>query len=149
MRVYIAGPYTTGDTMANIRTACSYGDIVARRGHAPMVPHLSGFMEAIYPQGYETWMRIDLAWLAVADAVIRIPGHSPGADREVDEARRLGIPVFEGLGLFLRHNPREITPAECVAQRDDTEGPGGRGVGDEPTSYRSKPGPSVESKEDK
>ena len=32
---------------------------------------------------YETWMEYDLAWLGACEALLRLPGHSPGADREV------------------------------------------------------------------
>lgn len=32
---------------------------------------------------YEDWMRIDLAWLEAAHALLRLPGPSAGADREV------------------------------------------------------------------
>jgi hypothetical protein len=38
-----------------------------------------------------------LAWLAKCDAVLRITGESPGADREVKEAMRLNIPVYLGI----------------------------------------------------
>jgi hypothetical protein len=36
----------------------------------------------------------DLNWLAKCDAVLRLPGASSGADREVEYAQKLGIPVF-------------------------------------------------------
>jgi hypothetical protein len=35
-----------------------------------------------------------LPWVSVADAVLRLPGTSPGADREVALALSLGIPVY-------------------------------------------------------
>jgi len=38
-------------------------------------------------------MRSDLAWLEKCDVLIRLPVHSPGADREVRKARQLWIPV--------------------------------------------------------
>ena len=43
------------------------------------------------------WLAIDLAWVAVCEAVVRLPGESGGADMETAEARRLGIPVFESV----------------------------------------------------
>jgi hypothetical protein len=39
-------------------------------------------------------MLIDLAWVEVADAVLRIPGESSGAEREVAHALHHGKPVF-------------------------------------------------------
>ena len=40
------------------------------------------------------WMGIDLPWVSVAEAVLRLPGESTGADLEVKEAYARGIPVF-------------------------------------------------------
>ena len=42
------------------------------------------------------WMPDFLLWLASCDELVRLPGESAGADREVSEARRLGIPVVFG-----------------------------------------------------
>lgn len=46
---------------------------------------------------HDEWLAVDLAWVAAADAVLRLPGESVGADREVAEAERLGIPVFHSI----------------------------------------------------
>lgn len=43
------------------------------------------------------WLAVDLAWVAVSDAVLRLPGESTGADIEMAEALRLGIPVFTSI----------------------------------------------------
>jgi hypothetical protein len=51
----------------------------------------------IHPHAYETWLTLDLIWLATCDAVWRLPGVSAGADREVAEAQRLGLPVWTTL----------------------------------------------------
>lgn len=40
------------------------------------------------------WYAADLPWVSVADAVLRLPGESTGADLEVGEALNRGIPVF-------------------------------------------------------
>lgn len=39
MRVYIAGPYTKGDVVENVRAAVFAGDEVFEAGHSPYVPH--------------------------------------------------------------------------------------------------------------
>lgn len=93
MRVYIAGPYTGGDVARNVANAILIGDAVLKLGHTPHVPHLNHFWHLLHPGGYEQWMGLDLEWLAVCDVLLRLPGESPGADREVAEARRLGLPV--------------------------------------------------------
>jgi len=35
-----------------------------------------------------------MKWMLMCDAVLRIPGESPGADDEVDRATIEGIPVY-------------------------------------------------------
>lgn len=108
-RVYIAGPISTGDLAANIRQATDAFIALAKAGYAPLCPHWSCFSGTIYrvdagtfayasPQPNELkhadWLAVDLAWVSAADAVLRLPGDSAGADQEVQRARVEGIPVF-------------------------------------------------------
>ena len=101
MRVYVAGPYSSGDVDENVRTAIRCADAVLESGHTPFLPHLTHFWDQQKPHTYETWLQYDSEWLAVCDALIRIPGESPGADREVAQARNLGIHVFYGIDEWL------------------------------------------------
>lgn len=100
-RVYIAGPYTRGDTAENVRKAVETAHYLLSLGHFPYVPHLTHFWHLLFPRPYEDWMRLDLGWLDTCDALIRLPGDSPGADREVAHAETKGIPVYYGLSEFL------------------------------------------------
>lgn len=94
LRVYVAGPYTS-DPEACTAAAVEVGNALLDVGHAPFVPHLAHYWETVHgARRYEDWMRIDLAWLAAADVVVRIPGESAGADREVVLAKELRIPVI-------------------------------------------------------
>jgi len=52
---------------------------------------------------HEEWMEVDLAWVEVANIVLRLPGESVGADREVAQAIALGIPVFHTLEQVKRY----------------------------------------------
>lgn len=101
MRVYIGGPITLGHMIDNIRTAIQAATVIRDLGHAPYVPHLSLLWDLVCPRPYEDWLALDLEWLAVCDCLVRLPGESPGADREVAEARRLGLPVYEGVEAFV------------------------------------------------
>lgn len=93
--VYLAGPITS-DPMGNTRRAVAIATKLLRWGFAPFVPHLSVYWEmSAGPIDYEAWLAYDFAVLARCDALIRMHGDSPGADREVAEAGRLGLPVFE------------------------------------------------------
>lgn len=100
LRVYVAGPISKGDLRENIKQARQAGDRLLKAGFAPYVPHLTcywaGDTPEVLPSGttHEDWMGLDLPWVAVADAVLRLPGESPGADQEVAFAKELGIPVY-------------------------------------------------------
>lgn len=102
MRVYVAGPYTIGDTAVNVRVAIMAGDQLIRSGHVPFVPHLSHFWHMLYPHKYETWIWYSAEWLKVCGAVVRLKGESVGADMEVHWAQQHGIPIFGSVDAFLQ-----------------------------------------------
>ena len=82
MRIYIAGPYTVGDTAHNIETARECLVKLIEQGHTPFCPHtmLAG-LENNIRLGYDDFMRVDLEWLDVCDAICLLPGwrESPGS----------------------------------------------------------------------
>jgi len=90
---YIAGPYS-GSVESNIQSAIEVANACITHGISPYCPHLNHYLNRYFSRSYDDWMAIDLEWLQRSDAVIRIPGESPGADLEVREAVRLHIPVF-------------------------------------------------------
>lgn len=96
-RVYVAGPYTKPDPVLNTKAAILLGHQLLDRGYAPLIPHLTHYMEAVRSRPYEDWMQMDFEWVKAADAVLRMPGESSGADREVTLAKSLSIPVFYSL----------------------------------------------------
>lgn len=97
IRVYVAGPIGANDEgrAARIEAAGAAGIQLLLKGFAPFVPHLwaAANLNADGVASYEQWMDYDFAWLRQCQMVLRIPGDSPGADREVAEAQRLGLPV--------------------------------------------------------
>jgi hypothetical protein len=99
-RVYIAGPISKGVLADNIAKACQAGIQLMRLGYAPLVPHLTCYYGGDTPETLpcgttaEDWHGIDLPWVSVASAVLRLPGSSVGADLEVSHAVKLGIPVY-------------------------------------------------------
>jgi hypothetical protein len=95
--IYVSAPYSLGNVTDNVRRACNAGDVILAKGHIPFIPHLSHLWHLISPKSYEEWLRIDMALLDMCDALVRLPGESPGADREVKEAEKLCIPVYYGL----------------------------------------------------
>jgi hypothetical protein len=94
IKVYIASPYTKGDVAVNVRTQLEMANKLMDLGFAPFAPLYSHFQHMAFPRPYEDWIKIDLEWVKVCDAVLRLPGESKGADGEVLYATDLNIPVF-------------------------------------------------------
>jgi hypothetical protein len=108
--IAIIGPISHGDLLGNIRQADAAFLELAQAGLNPFNPVLSvyaggsavehGDVLALantlssLPIPYPDWLRISLAWVLRSDAVLRLPGHSPGADAEEAAALARGIPVF-------------------------------------------------------
>ena len=93
-RVFVSGPLSGEQRIRNVKAALKAGRELVIAGHSPLVPHLSHLIDPIDELGYENWLQVCLAWVAVADAVLRLPGASKGADRECALALSLGIPVY-------------------------------------------------------
>ena len=95
--VYVSGAYTAAthsEVAANVARADRAGRDLLAKGHVPLVPHsLSRFWEADDRFVYEDFLRMDLALLHRCDWLLYL-GSSPGADRELAEARERGMPVF-------------------------------------------------------
>ena len=92
--IYIAGPYSKDDPVVNTANAVKAGDLLAREGYIPFIPHLTLFWHFISPHDIDFWYKYDMAWLAKCDCLLRLPGESPGADNEVHWAKKLKMPVY-------------------------------------------------------
>lgn len=123
-RVYLAGPIKKGDLLHNIEQADKAFADLLRGGVAPWVPHWScyhgsgrwvgddnmGFPKQVIAVanpaaggfGSKLWVDMDLAWVEVAEAILRLPGESVGADREVEHAKKHGVPIFYSVEEVLR-----------------------------------------------
>ena len=97
-KVYVASPYSIGDPLTNVRRQIDAGEELINAGFYPYLPLLSHYQHVVHPHSYETWCRLDDAWIPCVDALLRLPGESKGADREVALAEKLGIPVFYLVG---------------------------------------------------
>lgn len=101
-RVYVAGPYSS-DPTANTNRAIAVGDMLWQEGYAPLIPHLTHFWHAMHPHPYVEWLEYDNQFLPCCDVVLRIPGESSGADKEVDLATSLGMEVFHSIEELKDH----------------------------------------------
>jgi len=96
--IYIAGPYTQGDTTRNVQNALKVAEEINKRGGVCIVPHLSHLWDLISPHDYMYWLDMDHDYIEHCQAIYRIGGYSPGAETEEEKAEELGIPVFHNLG---------------------------------------------------
>jgi len=94
MRVYVAGPMTKGRWEENTRAAIDAGAVLMRNGFEPFIPHLYCLLDMVHPQHYERWMDLDFSYIRVCECLLRIPGESTGADREIEYATTRNLPVF-------------------------------------------------------
>lgn len=93
-RIYVAGPYSIGDTELNVEKAIAAGEELMQHGFVPFVPHLNHWWHELYPHDWGEWLKLDKEWLLLCDGVVRLFGESRGADRECEWARENDIPVF-------------------------------------------------------
>jgi hypothetical protein len=102
-RIYVAGPYTKGDVAVNTRNAFEAASRLADLGFAPFVPHATHFWHMLFPRPYEFWLELDKEFLGCCSGVLRLPGESSGADKELELANELGIPVFTSIEDLTQH----------------------------------------------
>lgn len=99
--VYVAGPYTKPDPVENVRKTIYIADKIRAAGLFPYVPHLTMLWHLISGHDYEYWMELDFGWVRKCDCLLRLPGESSGADREVALASALGMPIFRSVEELL------------------------------------------------
>ncbi len=95
--VYLASPYTLGDVGKNVGVHLNIANSLISMGFCVIAPLLSHFLHILYPRPWETWLKLDFELLSRSDVVYRVEGESAGADIEVREAEKLGIPVVYSL----------------------------------------------------
>ena len=94
--LYVAGPYTHPDPVANTHRALRCASAISREsGWVPIVPHLSLLWHMVDPQPIDYWYAYDFEVLEHCDALVRLPGPSSGADVELLAARDGEIEVIE------------------------------------------------------
>jgi len=110
--VYVIGPYSKGEPGRNTIQALHVADRIAARGGVPFVPHLSHFWDMVHPHPYEWWMGYVMVWLEKCDLVFRIPGESPGGDKEEARVEEMGKRVIKDwdeldreIDYYLAHPP--------------------------------------------
>jgi len=117
-KIYVASKYA-GDTNKNIRDAVSYCRRVIDSGYMPVASHLlyPQMLDDGVPEERELGCLFGLALLAMCDEVWAFGEISSGMEREIEEAKRLHIPVryFEEAA---RSRDKILSEAEGVPTQD-------------------------------
>jgi hypothetical protein len=92
--VYIASPYTNGDKLQNVNVQLDMAHKLMNLGYCPIIPLFSHYQHIRKPRPYEDWLKIDLEKIRRCDILLRLPGESSGADREVKFAKAINIPII-------------------------------------------------------
>lgn len=92
-KVFIASPYTHGDIQKNLKKQQDAANELIDLGFVPL-PISFCYHHLEKPRDYQVWIDLTLEWVKDCDYLLRLPGESNGADGEVAEALKLGIPVF-------------------------------------------------------
>ena len=95
--VYIASPYTLGDKLSNVAVQQTAFDRLADAGLCPVAPLLLHYQHCFSNRKERDWIAFGLEYLRRSDCVVRLPGESRGAEGEIKEAGRIGIPVYYSL----------------------------------------------------
>lgn len=94
--VFLSGPYSDNPT-ARTLDAADLQHWLMDKGYIVFCPHTAyHWLDQIRERTYEDWMRQCLAFVQKCDIVVRMPGVSPGSDRECSAAAKAGIPVLLG-----------------------------------------------------
>ena len=100
LKIYIAGPLNNPDAakyLQNVSKMLKVADAIRRKGHSPFVPCMDLLLGIVAgDMEYNDYWEMNLPWIEGCDALFFID-HSPGADRELELARKLGKKVFMAL----------------------------------------------------
>jgi len=99
--VYIAGPITLGDRAHNLKQAQEAHIELLQAGFSVCNPILTMEIPGCWDIPHAVWMEADLPWVKHAEAVLRLPGKSIGADEECVFAKNHNIPVFYSIAALI------------------------------------------------
>lgn len=120
--VYVAGPLTpkgpgnhATEYLENVRDMIGYGRALLDLGFCPFIPALDMqlFLCSKGP-GFEEILEYSMGWLRRCDAVFditdEVENRSSGVVAEIQEAERLGIPVFRTVTALMLGRDIEALP---------------------------------------
>lgn len=110
IRVYYAAPYSKPYPIHNMKAAMDMWLKLWQSGYIPTCPHWTGFQDLVTPLSYEQWLEYDLLNLPNHHVILRGEGVSSGADGEVKEGRKIGMPICYSIEELLEKYPPTTNP---------------------------------------
>lgn len=97
--LYLAAPYSMGDSLENVRRACQWAQVFRADGFVVVNPLLHAVEASMRPGHVRTlswsdWMDQSISLLMRCDLLVWLPGKSRGRDEEIAWAKDHDIPVF-------------------------------------------------------
>lgn len=92
--IYTAGPITHGDPIRNYRQGENAHRELMKAGFSVICPQLTMLLAHAKQFSHREWIDTCRPVVQRVDAVLRLPGFSPGSDEEEAIAREAGVPVF-------------------------------------------------------
>lgn len=108
-RIFVCGPYAPVEcslhdasrkAQMNVDDAIEIGNALIEKGHYVFVPHLSHYIHTHYScrRDYNGWWyEEDNTFLDHWATALYFIGPSPGATKELDRARKLGLKIYRSL----------------------------------------------------
>lgn len=102
--IYLAAPlHSSGRVSQNLWDVLDAAETLVANDFIPFVPHLYFHWDSVFPQEAEYWLNLDRAWLRKCHAMLRLPGHSVGADMEEIWAKEFAIPVYRSVAELIQN----------------------------------------------
>ena len=109
-KVYVAGPYS-GDNVADVLSNIGRGEHMAallfEMGYAPFCPWHDKDFRIKRPDAefkLNQYYEFSMSWLRVSDCLLVLPNYenSKGTLAEIEEANKIGIPVYYSINELLK-----------------------------------------------
>lgn len=100
IRVYVAGAYSADNVigiLGNMRRGLQLSYYVLKAGFAPFAPWLDYLFAFLGPVSLQEYYEYSMAWLEGSQAILTVKENlstSAGAQKELERAKELGIPIF-------------------------------------------------------
>lgn len=99
--VFVSGPYSN-NIEENLNNVIEVSNKLIDMGFVPVIPHFYHYIEVKHEKPYDVWLNCALGLLERSDIYFRLPGESPGADKEEAFADELDMVKYYSIDDLLQ-----------------------------------------------